>query len=133
MSKISQITTIRTEDFPSEERKWMPRLLTPLNLFITNTTQLLNNGLNFVTNVQAQDQNFQFAYAGEPQKFRWTLAMPPRVLWLGQCTENAVPVRLIDLWTFDASTQNITVSLTKANGDALTLGYSYRVFLRIVP
>lgn len=133
MSRIFQVTTIRTEDFPSEQRQWMPRLLTPINLFITNVTQLLNGRVQFVDNIPARDVNLSFSYAGRPQRFRWDLPLQPNILWVGRAFENGALIPLCSTWNYDADSDNVIVDFFKLTGATLTQGAQYRIFVRVVP
>lgn len=133
MSKVFQVTTLRTEDFPAEQRSWVPRLLTPLNLFITNVTQLLNGRVRFVDNIPAQDYTLDFVYNGQDQKFRWDNVLQPRILLIGAMVEGASAIPICSTWNYDASTASVTVQFLKIDGSSLTLGTRYRTFVRIIP
>jgi len=43
-----------TQDFPTETRAWLPRLLGPLNHFMTSVSSLLNNGLTFKDHMNSE-------------------------------------------------------------------------------
>lgn len=133
MSRLPQSSTIRTEDFPAEVRKWVPRLLTPLNLFITSVINLLNGNLTFVDNIPAQDLSFNFTYASNPQRFTWNNSRAPKIVWIGMAFENGNAFVALPLWGFDASTQIVSLDFKKTDGSALTPGSLYKIFVRVVP
>lgn len=133
MARLPQSSTIRTEDFPAEVRKWVPRLLTPLNLFITSAINLLNGNLTFVDNIPAQDLNFNFTYASASQRFTWNNSRAPKLAWVGMASENGTAFIALPFWSFDASTQMVSIDFKKANGAALTSGSLYKIFVRFVP
>lgn len=133
MPRIPPLTTLRVEDFPSEERKWLPRLFLPLNQFLTSASNTINGRVDFGANVPAQDMTLSFSFDGSAQRFRWNLAQAPKILWVGQSTEAGLPVALNASWSYDSSTQNVSVSFFKLDGTALTSGTDYRVFVRAVP
>lgn len=133
MSRIFQVTTFRTEDYPAEERKWIPRLLTPLNLFVTNVTQLLNGRLTFVNNIPAQDIAFDFTYAGTPQQLAWSIPLQPKILWIGQAYQGTTAIAVAFTWSFNASTSIVSINFLNLDGTSLTLGQNYKIYVRIVP
>jgi hypothetical protein len=132
MASPVQTTTLRVEDFPSDQRTWLPRLLTPLNLFLTSTYNILNAGVNFGSNIPCQDQSLSFTYGGSSQVFAWNQTGIPAIVWVGQCKESATTIALTCAWSYDASNKRITIDFYKKDGSALTSGTSYTVFLRVV-
>jgi hypothetical protein len=133
MSRVGGTTALRVEDYPAEQRSWLPRLFTPLNLFITTVNNILNGRVQFGANIPSVDTVLTFNESGAAQRFRWSIALAPVILWVGQATEDGLPVLLQAIWSYDASNQMISVSFVKSNGAALTAGVQYRVVLRIVP
>lgn len=53
MSNLPPINRLVTEDFPGQQ-KWIPRLIQPLNQFMTNVVFALNKSLTFTNNFNAQ-------------------------------------------------------------------------------
>jgi len=133
MGKITQSSTLRVEDFDSEQRKWLPRLFAPINLFITSVTNVINGRIEFGTNIPSQDALLSFTYGSSAQRFTWGSNLTPRVLWVGQSFEGNDNIALVPQWTYDASTGMISVNFLKADGSALTVGQSYKVFVRVAP
>lgn len=133
MPRIVPLSTLRVEDYPAEERKWLPRLLTPLNQFLTSASSALNGRIDFVSNIPAQDVQLEFTYDGSAQRFRWNLAMVPKILWVGQASEANVAINVSPSWVFDSSTSVVSVAFQKLPGGDLTVGQVYRIFVRAVP
>jgi hypothetical protein len=133
MARIPPLTTLRVEDFPSEERKWLPRLFLPLNQFLTACSNTINGRVDFGANIPSQDANLSFTFDGSAQRFRWTGSQQPRILWVGQATEAGLPVALNSSWSYDSSTQVVSTAFYRLDGTALTSGTAYKVFVRAVP
>lgn len=133
MPRIPPLNTLRVEDFDAEQRAWLPRLFLPLNAFLTAVSGALSGRIEFVSNIPAQDHQLSFQYNGRAQTVRWTLAMSPRILWVGQATEAGLAVTLFPEWSYDSSTQNVSVDFKKLNASALSIGTQYSVFIRVVP
>ena len=133
MGKIAQSTTLRTEDFDADQRKWLPRLFTPLNLFITTVTNAINGQIEFGANIPSQDVALDFTYTGMAQRFTWNGNVTPKILWVGQSYEADVAVALVPIWSYNATNSMISVDFINAHTGALTSGTRYKVFLRVVP
>jgi hypothetical protein len=50
--KINSIKALSVSDFQADQQKWLPTLLDPLNQFMTQTVQALNNQITVVDNLQ---------------------------------------------------------------------------------
>lgn len=133
MSKIPPQFSLRTEDYPPEERSWLPRLFLPLNQFLTSVTNTINGRIDFGANIPAVTTTLSFVYDGSSQKIAWPLSLAPVILWVGQASEGGIAIYLNPVWTYDFSTSLVTVSFLKANGSALTSKNSYKIVIRIVP
>lgn len=133
MPKPNQLTTLRVEDFPSEQRTWLPRLFQPLNQVLLSTYNILNGRVDFGANIPAQDEVLNFTYGGTPQTFIWRLAGTPRILWVGQATQDKAAVTLLPSWEYNSSTQRFSINFYTISGGELTIGSIYTVFVRIVP
>lgn len=133
MGRIIPLSTLRVEDFDSEQRSWLPRLFTPLNLFFTSVSGVLNGQIQFGSNIASQDQVFSFTYSGNPQLFTWNISMDPAVLWVGQAYESGTLILVSPLWQFNASSRIISVNFIKSDGSALTMGTNYQITVRAVP
>lgn len=133
MSKIPPLTALRTEDYPAEERKWLPRLFLPLNGFLTAVTNCLNGRVEFGLNIPAITQNLSFIYDSMSQKILWPYTLSPQVLWVGQAYENGTAIAVVPVWSYDFSTRLVSVRFLKSGTDELTVGTSYKITIRIVP
>lgn len=133
MSKIPPLTTLRTEDYPAEERSWLPKLFGPLNQFLTAVTNTINGRVTFGDNIPAVTQQLNFIYDGMERRIAWNLALQPAILWLGQCYEDDESVALLPVWSYSASSGLVSLEFVKADGSELTVGNSYKILVRIVP
>lgn len=133
MPKIPTLTTLRVEDFPSEQRQWLPRLFVPLNQFLTVVTNTLQGRVDFGANIPALDTALDFTYDGRDSSFTWNNVNAPRILMIGQSTEDGDVVPLTCAWVYNASNNLITATFYKLNGDTLSIGSRYKIFLRTVP
>lgn len=133
MSKIPTLTTLRTEDFPSEQRQWLPRLFQPLNNFLTTVTNCLNGNVTFGPQIPSVTQQLSFVYDGMERRIPWGYILPPLVLWLGPCFEDNENIALKEVWNYNASTGIVSLDFVKMDGSELTVGNSYKILVRIVP
>lgn len=134
MGKIPPLTTLKVEDFEADQRKWLPRLFTPLNAFLTAASNVINGRIEFGSNIPAQDVALKFTHNGSAQRFRWTTpALSPKVLWVGQAWEGTEGIAVVPVWQYDASTQTVSVEFLKLPSSELTVGVEYQIFLRVVP
>jgi hypothetical protein len=136
MSRINATTTLRVEDYPSDQRKWLPRLFQPLNLLFTQLAGAINGNIEFGVNIPSQDNEVEFNYTGDDSlpSIEWKLARPPRFHLLGTCLEDGVQVSLVLTTLFDASTSLVMVTsaykLTAAGAEALQTGSFYQLVIR---
>jgi hypothetical protein len=133
MGKIPPLSTLRTEDYPSEQRAWLPRLFLPLNSFLTAASAAINGNIEFGSNIPAQDQVLSFTYNGLAQRFAWNGNADPVILWVGQATEGGITTSVLPIWSFDSSSRTVTVNFKRLNGENLSIGASYRIVIRAVP
>ena len=131
--RIPPLTALRVEDFPSEQRAWLPRMFLPLNSFLTAASSAINGRIEFGSNIPSADLTLSFVYSGVPQRFAWTQVSRPAVALVGSCFEDNQLIGLTPVWAFDSSTQTISMDFYKLDGSALVRGSSYSVFVRIVP
>ena len=86
--RVPSIKRILPERFP--DQKWIPELLSPLNQFMEQVAQGINNGLRIGENfdgvvrtvVVDMTQTNPF-----PVKFQWTRTSPPSVAWIGRARQ----------------------------------------------
>lgn len=136
MSRIPPLTSLRVEDYPGDQRAWLPRLFLPLNQFFTAVTNTLNGRVDFGDNIPAQSANLSFVYDSTSQRIMWSLPTAPTQLWVGQASENGVSIGVVPIWTYDFSAKLVTANFVKINGTSisnLVVGNSYKIAIRIVP
>lgn len=83
--KLPSIKKILSESFTGLE--WAPRLLGPLNLFIEQVVQGLNNKLTISENLDGMVKTIRVD-GTYPQEFQWTRSSRPAIAFVG----NIVPV-----------------------------------------
>lgn len=133
MSLIPPLSTLRAEDFPTEVKEWIPRLFTPLNQFLTNASNAINGRIEFGINIPTVDQQINFTEDATARRFLWTKTQFPKVMTVGQAFENSIAIAVIPVWSFDPSTRVISVTFQKVNGQALEVGFEYKIFVRVQP
>lgn len=103
MSRLPPVQRLVTEDF-ADQKKWIGKLLSPINQFMESVYQSLNQGLTLQENMAAAVLETQLE--GQfPAKIAWTLKSKPVAVLVGQ-------VELVS---------GATVSLT----DAIGIRWSY--------
>lgn len=135
---IPQITTLRTEDFPSE-KEWISKLLFPLNQFLLNATSAINGNITFTDNIPCQTQTLSFTYGSSadfPKTFKWNISNnKPIELRVCSATENSVAIAVLPTWSYTNSVVTITgfVKLSSSGASGLTVGASYNIVVRGQP
>lgn len=134
MSLIPSLTTLRVEDFPSQQ-EWIGKLLLPINQFLLAATTSINGGITFGDNIPCQTQTLNFTYGGAsdfPKTFLWKITSAPIELRVCSATENGVPVAMVPAWSYTNSQVTIAgLILLKSTGvTALKAGAVYNVILR---
>jgi hypothetical protein len=132
---IPSQTTIRVEDFPKDEQKWIGRLLFPLNQFLLAATNAINGNIAFGENIPSQDQTFNFVYgstASFPMVYAWNLPNAPVEVRLASITENSSPIAAVISWSYSNGLVSIgsIVKLTTSGASSLTVGSTYNIVLR---
>jgi hypothetical protein len=83
VSTLPPIQRLSLEDFPTDQKKWLGKLLSPLNQFMESVYQSLNQGLTLKDNMAATVLETQLE--GQfPAKMSWTLKSKPVAVLLGQ-------------------------------------------------
>lgn len=113
--KISSIKKIVLEEFPSEVRGWLVRLISPLNQFLEQTYQILTNGITLRDNMKQQTIDLDVA-AGQvyPIKVAYRLNERPTSVTIGHIVENnaapgVIPVHSMQ-WTYVNGTLEVSFS-----------------------
>lgn len=86
MAKLPIQNQILPETFPSEQKKWLPQLLQPINYFIQNVIRALNKNLTFNENF-AGDVLTVTIDGTYPLDVRWINNSKPTLAWIGSCRE----------------------------------------------
>lgn len=86
MARLPTQKRITVEGFPDEVRKWIPKLLEPLNRFMEEINRALNRNLTLNENMAAQIRTV-VVDGTFPQKFSWDLTAKPIAATIGQCRE----------------------------------------------
>lgn len=87
--KFSTTKTIVLEDFPNEVRKWIPKLINPLNQFLEQTYKTLVNGITLRDNLKGQVDEIKIGVTQTyPVKIAWKLNEKPTACFVGALRED---------------------------------------------
>lgn len=138
MAQIPPVKTLRVEEFPDDQKAWIGKLVTPLNLFMTLTANALTS-LTFGANIQGQEYLLDFTYNDPndlPKSFKNVLPVRPRAVQLVSATENGLPVIVAHSWQL-TSDQQVEISdfvkLTSSGVSAPVAGARYQLRFRSQP
>lgn len=143
---IPTISTLRTEDFPSEQ-KWISKLLFPINQFLLSATTALNGNITLTDNIPCQTITLNFTASGNdfPKMQKWIISQNnpnpnapiPNPVEVRVCsaTENGAGIAVLVPWSFSNGliTFPYIVKVTTAGMVGLTTGASYNIVLRGQP
>lgn len=134
MSKLNQPTNLRAEDFP-EQNSWIGRLFVVLNAFIQSVQSVLDNNIDFFTNIRSVTKDFDTTSLTFPITFQWPFTqVKPLALTVLSATSDTASICLIPAWSYDSSNNQITVRyLTEVSASgvsAVTTGRRYKFSLR---
>lgn len=132
MAKLPTIKRITEEVFPSDVKKWLPKLLAPLNQFMEQLTNALNKNLTVRENFSGDiieatlDGNF-------PLNIAYGLKAPPKIAILGSCVEaegiHSIPLAALYLdWSFSS---NGTFQINEVVGLTPSATSKYRINILI--
>jgi len=138
MARIPPVNRITLEDFSTEQRAWIGKLITPINTFFQQVTSALNGQLTFGENISGQSREMEFVFvsASDYPKFKHSLAVRPNSFQIVNAFENADSVIFLGAFGLE---QGDIVALKSAavvkNGaiSALAIGAKYKFLLRISP
>jgi hypothetical protein len=89
MSKINSVKRLVIEDFPSEVRKWLVKLIQPLNQFTSEVIAALSGGLTIADNLKAKKYEVTIAASqAYPLKLAYTLNEKPTSVQVAYCMED---------------------------------------------
>lgn len=133
MAKLPTIKRITEEVFPSDVKKWLPKLLAPLNQFMEQLTNALNKNLTIRENFAGEI--LEATLDGEyPLNIAYGLKAPPKVAILGSCVEvegnHSIPLAALYLdWTFSS---NGTFQINEVVGLTPSSTAKYRINILIL-
>lgn len=134
MSKLNQPTNLRAEDYP-EQASWIGRLFIVLNGFIQSVQSVLDQNIDFSTNIKSVTKDFDTTALTFPIVFSWPYkGFKPVDLCVMNATNESSATCLLPAWSFDSSTNNITISyLTEVSASgiaAISSGRRYKFSVR---
>ena len=125
MAKINATKKLVLEEYPSEVRSWLVKLIDPLNRFLEQAYFALVNGLTLRDNLKSQVQELTlFENQTYPVKYSWRLNERPTIVTVGQIYDTSGA--LVPVYSFSWIYNNGTVEAT-FNG--LTAANEYKVVL----
>lgn len=86
MAKLPSQKKILKEIFSKKEQEWISLLLEPLNRFMEEVTNALNNALTFGENLDAEVKKITVD-GNYPVTFKLARKNRPVAAWVGQCRE----------------------------------------------
>ena len=126
MARISANKRFTTEEFDAEQRGWIGRLIQPLNVFIEQVLQAVNQGLTIRDNFKSQTYTVSIQPNQlYPIKQAYSLNEKPTEVRLGQLREStgAVPAAAPYVhWQYIGGNVEITmVGLDSSKSYSLTI------------
>ena len=99
--KFSTTKTIVLEEFPQEQRAWLPKLINPLNQFLEQVYKSLVNGLTLRDNMKSKVSEIKIGVQQSyPIKLAWTLNEKPTSCVLGALAEDVSAFSALPLHSF---------------------------------
>ena len=134
MSKLNQPTNLRSEDYPTQT-EWIGRMFTVLNPFIRSVENIFDSNIDFSTNIRSITRDFDTSTVQFPIVFSWPFTQAkPVSLSVSGASKNSTPICLVAAWSFDSSTNEISVSyLTEISASgvvAIAQGSRYKFTIR---
>lgn len=125
MAKIPTQKRISEEDF-QDQKKWIGKLLNPLNTFMEQMSDALNNGLTVGENMDAVFRTIEFT--SYPYSFKWDRKNRPASIVVGACNQVLTDAPYVN-WSFDSGTG--TIKVASVTGITPTPASKYRLTLTI--
>jgi hypothetical protein len=135
MSQIPSVTTLKTEDFPSEQ-SWIGNLFLPLNDFLTSVVGIINGNVLFGDNIPTQTQTLTVKPGTQlPLVFKYTLKPNPTELRVCRATKNGSPIALLTSWSISSGQISFFIAGEVSNGviSAPSSTSTYSIVVRINP
>ena len=111
MAQLPKLSRFQTEDFGKDQRKWIGKLLQPLNSFMQSVVSALDKNLTVNQNLQGEIKSITVR-GGTTTSFKYTPTQRPQVVMIGRIIDRtgsiiSLPVSCVD-WSDDGA-GNITV------------------------
>jgi hypothetical protein len=87
MSRLPPIQRLVTEDFP-EQKKWLGKLLQPLNQFMESIYSTLNKNITIADNLAADIRTIELD-GTFPVNLSWSLTAKPIAVVVGDCYKSS--------------------------------------------
>ncbi len=132
--KLTQIPNFRVEDFPTEQT-WISKLFIQLNPFIQAVNQILNQGVDFSSNIRSVSKDYDIT-TFQPFSFAWpfTEATPVELNVVKSLKGTAqTPTILLAAWRYNATTAQIDVTrmVEVTDTGVATLSGRYQFSVRV--
>lgn len=133
--KINQTTNLRVEDY-SDQGQWIGRLFTVLNAFFTEVQNILDQNVDYSTNIRSITREFDTTGLVVPINFSWPFTQAaPASLSIAKAMSGTTAIALIPAWDYNASTKTVSITaLYQVVGgvlSAVTNGPRYRFTVRV--
>jgi len=83
MALLPKISKLQAEDFDKDQRKWIGKLLQPLNSFMQSVVSALDKNITVNQNMQGQIRSISVT-GGTGVSFKYSPAQRPAVLTIGK-------------------------------------------------
>jgi hypothetical protein len=132
--KITQTTNLRVEDYP-DQSKWIGRLFTVLNALISELQTILDQNIDFSTNIRSLTRSYDTTAIQLPISFEWPYsAATPIEVRICKAMRGNDAIALIPAWDYNASTRSVSISslhqVVDGELSAVTVGPRYRFTVR---
>lgn len=129
--RLSNLPNLRAEDFPDETS--FPKLFVQLNPFFQSVNQLLDQNVEFGTNIKSVTKEYTVT-AFQPFDFQWSFSeAAPRKVEVISASKGAsqTPTILLLAWSYNASSRAISVTrlveVTDTGIQALSGSYKFTI------
>lgn len=131
--KLTSVPNFRVEDFPTEQ-SWIGRLFIQLNPLIQTLNQILDNNIDFSTNIKSVSKQYSIS-SWAAFSFTWPYSsVTPNDLRVTKASKGTAqtPTILLPAWSYDQSTSLITVSsmLEATSSGVASLSGTYQFTVR---
>ena len=109
---LTNIPNLRAEDFSADDKDLVTKLFVQLNPFISSLSQILNQNIDYASNIKSVTQSFNVKDIA-PFSIAWNyINSPPQDVRIINAYKGAAltPSILLCSWSFDATQKSITIS-----------------------